>query len=263
MPRSFPSLRHVSNGCPRRKSLSVLRQYKCTSTGIRSDNRLPSRSSPARETCRAPFPHCATFQTAVRAGSPSASCANTNAPARESDRITAYPVDQVPPGRHAALLSLTAPRFKRLSAQEVPQRPAPIQMHQHGNRDQETQAAGQPIVSPLDRSPAVADLALIVVNGNEQLPVRRYQSGRIVEAMPHRAGMVQDSPGVHHVEGAQAAKVTGIQGRAFLYAPIRVLREVPPAQFLGAGYRLWIVIEALHAGSQTARRQTEETDRKS
>src|ERR1035438_10794020 len=123
-------------------------------------------------------------------------------------------------------------------------------MGQHGNCHQKSQAARQPVVSPFDGSPAVADLSLIVVNGDEQFPAWRNQPGGMVESLPHRRGMMQYPPGVHDLEGAQAAKVRAIQGRALFYTPIRVLGEVTPPQFLGASHRPWIVVEAMHRSEE-------------
>ena len=75
-----------------------------------------------------------------------------------------------------------------------------------GSGPQTPEERRQAVVEPLHRRPAAADLALVVVNGDEQTPRGAHERDDIFKRLPHGAGVVQHSPRVDNVECTQAAE---------------------------------------------------------
>jgi len=91
-------------------------------------------------------------------------------------------------------------------------------------------------------------LSLVIVQRNEELAAGRDHPSEVGEALPHRASVVQDSPGVDNVELPLTPHVVSIQDGAELDTPLTVTGKVPIAKFLSASHRFRIEVERLNSG---------------
>jgi hypothetical protein len=159
----------------------------------------------------------------------------------------------------AAIFRPQLPIISRSSAQGGAGERLELAGQRHGDGKRHSRAPWQLVVDFLDLPPAPALRSGVVVNRDEQLAAARHRERSILERFPHAAGVVQDAPGIHDVEGTQCAYRAGIENRGLLDDPIGIGWKVPPSQFARARDRLRIVIERMNPGTEASRRQARET----
>jgi hypothetical protein len=164
--------------------------------------------------------------------------------------IAAQPVEHVEPQRH--------PSFDGQSSGQRAHQPA--QGEQIGDMDQDQQIPCKKIlvVGTLHEGPVTADEILVIVDSDEELTTgcdgRKYVRERLV----HLTRVMEDAPGIDHVEFAQGGDVASVQHRPLLHRPLGIIGEIPGAQFPGACHRLRIVIQGVDGRAQSPGREAEQ-----
>nr|WP_316249616.1 polysaccharide biosynthesis C-terminal domain-containing protein [Sphaerisporangium corydalis] len=138
---------------------------------------------------------------------------------RDLERIAAHPVEHVVPARHAARPGGRAGGVAGEQPGEGEQGPGPVDVRRARGDQGAPGQRPRPVVAPLHGRPDPAAAPLVVVDRDEQQPAGGHEPDGGVERPPHCTGVVQDAPGVHHVEGPQPGEVAAVQDRSPLDRP--------------------------------------------
>ena len=65
----------------------------------------------------------------------------------------------------------------------------------------------------------------------------------MIERLPHRAGVMEDAPGIHDIEAPEPGHERRVEHRAPLDAPARVVRPIARLHLARAGDRVRVVVE--------------------
>src|SRR5262245_22162326 len=176
-------------------------------------------------------------------------------------RVTSDPIHDVPPAGHAAKVVRLDPRAQIFAGTAV-ERGAYKSLRfvrRHGQqRERRPHQARKIVVSVFDPRPATALAAVVVVNGDEKPATRRDGQSRVLQRLPHPSGVMQHPPGIDDVEMPEPEDVIEVERRACFDDPPGVSWKIAPSQLRGAGDRLRVVIEGMHASSQSPGSQTEQ-----
>src|SRR5438034_10370043 len=99
--------------------------------------------------------------------------------------------------------------MERTKQEEILDRGTPPQVRSDGPQHQETERGRQPVVNLFDLPPTPAELALVIVNGDEQTARVSDQGNNVFESGPHGAGVMQHTPGVNDIEPAERFQQSG------------------------------------------------------
>lgn len=172
--------------------------------------------------------------------------------------VPADPIDDVAPGGHAAFLVILTPGVEGAEEEEILEDRAPPHVEGTGPEDEEAQGGRQGIVHAFDLGPAAADLALIVVDGDEESAAGFDERGDVVESGPHGAGVVEDAPTVDDIELAEFGEVIFVEHGGFVDGPVGIIREVAALEFTGAVGRMRVEIEGVDGGAEAFGGEAEE-----
>src|SRR5262249_52826817 len=122
---------------------------------------------------------------------------------RDFEWITANPIKQIMPAAHSSRFVVVSPGSDvahGLEFTHIREHGSHLSNAHHRYCQWQPQTFWQAVVGLLDRPPNHTPSPLVVINGDEQFATSPNQDARVLQGLPHIAGVMEHSPGIDDVE---------------------------------------------------------------